>query len=100
VHPLAPAVEREVGVAEQLRVAVPEGEGRLRRRGEEVARGGGRSGQTRQCRRRRRRQYEGANHRAAQNCSPLLALLRLPPRARTEPRAPCSPLALCVSLAS
>lgn len=31
-----------------------------------------------------------------QNCSPLLALLRLPPRARTEPRAPCSPPALCV----
>lgn len=66
MHRLAPAVEREVGVAEQLRVAVPEGEGRLRRRGEEVARGGGRSGQTRQCRRRRRRQYDGANHRAAQ----------------------------------
>lgn len=29
VHPLAVAVEREVGVAEQLRVALPEGEGRL-----------------------------------------------------------------------
>jgi hypothetical protein len=31
VHPLAVAVEREVGVAEQLRVALPEEEGRSRR---------------------------------------------------------------------
>ena len=40
VHPLTAAVEREVGVPEQLRVALPQGEGRRLRRGNKLARGG------------------------------------------------------------